>query len=191
MIPGTPAGAESRITVALKDYYLGRAQSGVDLPDWLFSAEERRAAGGAGNTQRGNRAMDSGRDWSGVPPAQYPSESGDLDTRTSRPRGYSASTTTDPRSAAPSSGTSRFKQMRDAKRGVGGSLDSGGRVKEGTGPGTTDRAVPSSYPYPNAEDNASGYRPRSRAMSDASRRRGTVGGGLPSGPRASSSSSRR
>lgn len=77
MIPGTPAGAESRITVALKDYYLGRAQSGVDLPDWLFSAEERRAAGGAGNTQRGNRAMDSGRDWSGVPPAQYPSESGD------------------------------------------------------------------------------------------------------------------
>ncbi|KAJ3513342.1 hypothetical protein NMY22_g15069 [Coprinellus aureogranulatus] len=38
----TPVGAESRLTKAMKAYYLSKARSQADLPDWLFSEKERR-----------------------------------------------------------------------------------------------------------------------------------------------------
>ncbi|TEB35882.1 hypothetical protein FA13DRAFT_1727422 [Coprinellus micaceus] len=38
----TPVGAESRLTKAMKTYYLSKARDQSELPDWLFSEKERR-----------------------------------------------------------------------------------------------------------------------------------------------------
>lgn len=194
---GTPVGAESRITVALKSYYITRAQNGSDLPDWLFSTDERRAAGGdtgSGRVRDGshiiadgsNVAIETDRGGAYLPPAtQYWDN-------TPRPRGYSASTA----DAQPAtSSTSRFKQMRDAKRGVGGggssSLDSGG-ASVSLGTSSFDQAPSSSSQYPNNNRTTSYRSPSSRATPEAKRFGAVgVGGGLPSGPRVASSSSQR
>lgn len=103
-ILGTPAGAESHVTFALKEYYLARAQSGIDLPDWLFSPEERRAAGGIRNAAPSR----------GDGPVAYARRQ----SLEEQQRGYydkEAPRTNEPKNSA---GSSRFKQIRDAKRGV-------------------------------------------------------------------------
>lgn len=203
---GTPIGAESRITVALKSYYITRAQNGSDLPDWLFSTDERRAAGGntgTGRVRDGSRTIAEGgnvfieTDEGGGGGAYLPPATQYRDN-TPRPRGYSASMA----DAQPAtSSTSRFKQMRDAKRGVGGSgsssLDSSVRGRTGgasvsAGTSSFDQAPSSSSQYPDNNRNTS-YRPPSSRTTPEAKRFGAVGvgGGLPSGPRVASSSSQR
>jgi len=123
----TPIGAESRITAALKKYYLASAQSGADLPDWLFSAEERRAAGGTSDNVTGDRDLQSkSHHKSRSAPSSYSQPTapdhrgvtregqppiGELTPRASR-MGI-ASGEFQPRSAV----SSRLKQRRDASRG--------------------------------------------------------------------------
>jgi heme-degrading monooxygenase HmoA len=154
---------ESRITVALKEYYLTRAQSGADLPDWLFSAEERRAAGGIPNAAP-SRAF---RDDTPVAYARRPS----LDERQ---RGYNGKE--DLRTNEPSNSAvpSRFKQIRDAKRGVDASAKQHASRVALSEPMTRPpfRAAPA-YDDSNVDNR--------RTPGPAVRARG-IGVGLPSGP---------
>lgn len=41
-LPETPPGGETRLTRALKAYYIERARAPADLPPWLFDEHERR-----------------------------------------------------------------------------------------------------------------------------------------------------
>lgn len=104
---------ESRITVALKEYYLARAQSGADLPDWLFSADERLAAGGARNAATSRALRD---DMSAIhtrPPRSSPPPSPDKPRR-----GYYNTEDRRGNESGYTAVSSRFREKRNAKRGV-------------------------------------------------------------------------
>lgn len=62
----TPAGGESRITVALKEYYISRARSGSDLPEWLFNERERRVMGDTRPTHAPTDRDQSRRNYQGA-----------------------------------------------------------------------------------------------------------------------------
>jgi len=104
---------ESRVTVALKEYYLARARGGADLPDWLFSADERLAAGGVRNAAASRALRDDMSPTHTSPPLSSPPPSPDKPQR-----GYY--NTVDRRGNEPgySAVSSRFREIRNAKRGV-------------------------------------------------------------------------
>lgn len=43
--PVTPPGQDSRLTRAMKDYYISKARETSDLPEWLFEERDRGALG--------------------------------------------------------------------------------------------------------------------------------------------------
>ncbi|KAG8829456.1 hypothetical protein FRC17_006550 [Serendipita sp. 399] len=160
--PETPPGGETRLTKAMKEYYLQRARAHTDLPAWLFDERERmptrpppreRAAVNAGGS-RGRYDEDYGDE---EPPPRPQPARGALrdvyDKAASKPpsagRSVAPATATYASDTGPveSKATSRLRAIREAKRqevGIGGSssyvpskydtdYDSGRRTTERSG----------------------------------------------------------
>ncbi|KIM80707.1 hypothetical protein PILCRDRAFT_821957 [Piloderma croceum F 1598] len=142
----TPPGEESRLTRAMKAYYIERARDLSDLPEWLFEEHERRPAGRSRFASRQNskdevstpasrsRGLRDIYDAAAAPPSS-----------TSRPSGIPENRFAD--EPAFSKTTNRLKALRDAKRQnsdfdgdapVKTSLDSDGEGRR-DGRGTEDK----------------------------------------------------
>jgi hypothetical protein len=126
----TPPGEESRLTRAMKAYYIEKARDLSDLPEWLFEEYERRPVGRSRFASRQNSDQDHGYEVPTPPPrsrglrdiydaAAAPSSS------TSRPSGIPENFADEP---ALSKTTNRLKALRDAKRQNSG-FDGDGPVK--------------------------------------------------------------
>ncbi|TFK54925.1 hypothetical protein OE88DRAFT_1732212 [Heliocybe sulcata] len=119
----TPPGQESRLTRAMKAYHLEKARGPSDLPEWLFSEQERRPGR---SRQESPPSIDQ---YEEVTVAAPPRSRGLKDVyataATSTPAQYvgRSEPSTGRRFAGqaqptPSKATDRLKAMRDAKRGA-------------------------------------------------------------------------
>ncbi|KAI0030749.1 hypothetical protein K488DRAFT_87479 [Vararia minispora EC-137] len=117
----TPPGGESHLTRAMKAYHLSKAKSQAELPDWLFTEQERgiRASRRAawedvkedrhGDYARGDHSHRAARSARGVADV-YPSANASLAAPPTRsePDLYHA----------PTKASDRLRAIRDAKRGA-------------------------------------------------------------------------
>lgn len=134
MLTETPPGGETRLTRVLKEYYIQRARSPLDLPHWLFEEHERMPTT-ARRPQRDDGTLRRGRYEEGEyeqESAPTPAPRGALrdiyDRAASQPirtapilnrstptsHGYESSPAT-----TESKATSRLRALRDAKRAQG------------------------------------------------------------------------
>jgi hypothetical protein len=106
----TPPGQESRLMRAMRAYHLEKARDSSDLPDWLFSEDERRPVRSRFRSPRSNgEAMPS-------PQPLKPTGLRDIYEAAAATAGP-----TSPRQSGEDAGTTskaadRLKAMRDAKR---------------------------------------------------------------------------
>jgi hypothetical protein len=137
----TPPGGESRLTKAMKAYYLERARAPIDLPHWLFDEHERMPTRHTAAVTRNDRMQRRNPydDYEDDPtPAPAPARGALRDVYD-----RAASNTGAPRKpAAPSSyaqsdtGTgeskavSRLRAMRDAKRAAAGTTTTSNKYDE-------------------------------------------------------------
>ncbi|KAG8757508.1 hypothetical protein FRC14_001985 [Serendipita sp. 396] len=125
--PETPPGGETRLTKAMKAYYLQRARAHTDLPHWLFDEQERmptrpparERAAVNGDGSRGRYDEDYGDE--APPPKQQPTRGALRDVYEKAkpaPNRPSPSTTVygSDTGAMESKATSRLRAMRDARR---------------------------------------------------------------------------
>jgi len=136
----TPPGGETRLTRALKAYYIERARAPTDLPPWLFEEHERRPqaarpsprdqtrfnedrAGGRRNNSPPNRGRNYDDEYEQEPPPQakrgalrdiYDSAAAPNQPKVSGPGRTLAPSSRDDGNV--SRATSRLQAMRDAKR---------------------------------------------------------------------------
>jgi hypothetical protein len=118
----TPPGAESRLTRAMKAYHLEKARDASDLPEWLFSEQERRpivrSRFASPREERNSRYDEDDRS---IRPSQPPAATG------LRNIYAAAAAAAGPGSVSPtgrgreegsgaSKATDRLKALRDAKR---------------------------------------------------------------------------
>jgi hypothetical protein len=116
----TPPGEESRITRILKAYHMDKASNPSDLPDWLFSEQERFPGRARPAVERDVYEQPSDRPAaSATQPAQrgYSLRENHQSAPAPEPRAQpTRSYTYDDEGAAPSRATNRLKAMREAKR---------------------------------------------------------------------------
>ena len=168
----TPPGGETRLTRALKAYYIERARAPADLPPWLFEEHERRpqAARPPPRDQEREDDRGGGRRNNMAPPSnrrrgyddEYEQQPPQARRGALRDIYDSAAASNQPKAPAPgrtlapspyrddgngnvSRATSRLQAMRDAKRLQPPSTDSstGGRYDDPGGRGSASQRPPS------------------------------------------------
>jgi hypothetical protein len=180
----TPPGGETRLTRALKAYYIERARAPADLPPWLFEEHERRpqaARPSARDQERDdNRAGGRRSNLASAPNRgrgyedeyeQQPSQAKrgalrdiyDSAAASNQPKAPAAGRTLAPPSYRDdgnvSRATSRLQAMRDAKRLQPASTGTpaGGLYSDPGGRGSVNQAIPSPRDrYQDMDDGAYG-----------------------------------
>jgi len=173
----TPAGQESSLTKAMKDYHLKSARSAKDLPGWLFDESElrgKREEEGGGRTSSRKKAWqtddsrpsprdrDKDRDEDRVAPAPrrglrdiYDQASASPSTKSfADSRAASLSSSRDGNSSTTASSTSkassRLKALRDTKRAASGTSGRTGYDEDAPVEVYDDRQSPSQSETPAA-----------------------------------------
>lgn len=116
----TPIGGESHLTRVMKAYHLSKATSQAELPEWLFTEQERgvRTLGRLSQrtSERGDFYDDQSRTNS---PSTHVPPRASLDSRALGREPTSASVRSEPDlNRAPTKAADRLRAIRDAKRGV-------------------------------------------------------------------------
>jgi len=178
----TPPGGETRLTRAMKEYYIQRARSHMDLPHWLFEEHERMpTVRQAPRDTRGDNAARRGRyEEHEGDQATSPVRGGILRDVYDRAATKPTHTTSTPNRSTPvshgyesspatteSKATSRLRALRDAKR------------MQGAGAATYTNRYEEDY---SADD---GGRHSMEPATDTERRAPATRTGLPSRPAAS------
>jgi hypothetical protein len=183
-LPETPPGGETRLTRALKAYYIERARAPADLPPWLFEEHERRPQAARpsprvqerendrGGGRRSNMDLPSNRgrgyddEYEQQPPQArrgalrdiYDSAAASNQPKASVPgRTLAPASYRDDGNGSTSRATSRLQALRDAKRLQPASTDTptGGRYDDPGGRGSASQGPPSPR-YQATDDGAYG-----------------------------------
>ncbi|KZS99293.1 hypothetical protein SISNIDRAFT_480853 [Sistotremastrum niveocremeum HHB9708] len=115
----TPPGEESRLTKAMKEYYIAKARAPSDLPPWLFDKSERTA-----RTDNERVEEEIAEEHEGEPRPTRSRGLRDIYEKAATQPSVNAPTSTRTRrseesgTTKASTATSRLRAIRDAKRGV-------------------------------------------------------------------------
>lgn len=124
----TPPGQDSRLTRAMKEYYLRKARDPNDLPAWLFEPAERSIAPKPSNISSSTAASSSSRSRSAAreepPPPPQSRGLRDIYERAQQQAPQQplvrSPTLAQNRDGGDSRAASRLKAMREAKRSAAG-----------------------------------------------------------------------